>query len=62
MQRRKRRGKLAQCVGNGTKGGNDGADQSELVLRPLADVSGFKFFFLPSDGQMGKHGGSAKNW
>ena len=31
MQRRQRRGKLAECVGNGTKGGNDGADRSELV-------------------------------
>jgi hypothetical protein len=44
MQRRKRRGKLAECVGNGTKGGNDGADRSKLVTRLLADVSGFKFF------------------
>ena len=46
MQRRKRRGKLAECVGNGTEGGNDGADRNELVTRPLPDVSGFKFFFV----------------
>ena len=33
MQRRKRRGKLAECVGSG-----NGADRSQLVMRLLADV------------------------
>ena len=46
MQRRKRRGKLVECVGNETKGGNNGADQSQLVMRQLADVSGFNFILI----------------
>ena len=41
MQRRKQRVKLAENVGNRMTSGNNGADWSQLVMRQLADVSGF---------------------
>ena len=51
--------KIGRVCWHRNKGGNDGADQSELVTRPLDDVSGFNFqLFGRSNGQMGKHEGS----
>ena len=48
-----RRGKLADCVGNGTTGGNDGADRSQFVMRQLADISGFVSVVGLSDNRSG---------
>jgi len=56
--------KLAECDGIGTTGGNgNGADRSQLVIqlvmRQLADVSGFNFSVGRTDiSHMGNPGGS----